>query len=338
VERVSAPFARYFEGLRAELTRNLQPLTLAFFGDLPAADAAAIAALIGGGKKIRGGVALAVCDALGGTIAAALPSAVAIECVHAASLIHDDFVDGDRTRRDRPATWTVQGARRAVLIGDVIFATALARSAEIGNEAVLALSRAIAMLAAGAYHEPLEGGDLRAIVANDAFARTLYERVIHLKTGALFGAAAELGAIAAKAPLGQRRAAFDFGAQLGEAFQIADDLEDAVSRDEAALSPPQRGTLATLVACFGARREAPTRDTTAGDLAPDPADDAVRIAWAMEAAIDRRVALMGEALDRFPARPRSRSLRCLPDVIIEPMIAAARRSRNKVAIAADCAR
>jgi geranylgeranyl pyrophosphate synthase len=246
-------------------------------------------------------------------------------------LIHDDLIDGDRTRRDRPATWTVHGGRRAVLIGDVIFATALARSAEIGNAVVLSLSRAIAMLAAGAYHEPLELGDLQAIVANDALARSLYERTIWLKTGALFGAAAELGAIAAKAPPVQRRAAFDFGAHLGEAFQIADDLEDTVSRDVTALSPEQCATLTTLAACFGARR-----DAAAGDLAPEPAGDAVRISRAMEAAIEWRVVLADKALDRFAARPRTRLLRCLPAAIVGPMVAAARRSRNADAIAADC--
>lgn len=331
MERVSEPFARYFEGLHLQLTRALQSLTLAFFRDLPAADAETIAALVGDGKKIRGRVTLAVCDALGGPVAAALPSAVAVECIHAASLIHDDLVDGDRNRRDRPATWTVHGGRRAVLIGDVIFATALARSAEIGNEVVLALSRAIAMLAAGAYHEPLEPGDLRAIVANDALARPLYERTIHLKTGALFGAAAQLGAIAAKAPLAQRRAMFVFGAHLGEAFQIADDLEDTVSRDVAALSPQQRVTLTTLAACFGT-----SCDATAGNLALDPAGDALRIARAMEAAIERRVALSQEALDRFAAQPRTRALRCLPAAIVGPMVAAARRSRDAGAIAADC--
>ncbi len=331
MERVSEPFARYFEGLRFQLTRELQPLTRAFFRDLPAADAEIIAALVGDGKKIRGCVTLAVCDALGGPFAVALPSAVAVECIHAASLVHDDLVDGDRTRRDRPATWTVHGGRRAVLLGDVIFATALARSAEIGNEAVLALSRAIAMLAAGAYHEPLEPGDLRAIVVNDAFARPLYERTIHLKTGALFGAAAQLGAIAAKAPRAHRRAAFDFGAHLGEAFQIADDLEDTVSRDVAALSPQQRVTLTTLAACFG-----PPCVAAVGNLAPDPIGDVVRIAGAMEAAIERRVALAEAALDRFAARPRTRSLRCLPAAIVGPMVAAARRSRDADAIAVNC--
>jgi geranylgeranyl pyrophosphate synthase len=328
MERVSEPLAPYFAGLRLQLTHALKPLTLAFFRDLPEADADAIAALVCDGKKIRGCVTLAVCDALEGPVAAALPSAVAVECIHAASLIHDDLIDGDRTRRDRPATWTVHGGRRAVLIGDVIFATALARSAEVGSAEVLALSRAIAMLAAGAYHEPLEPGDLRAIVANGALARPLYERMIRLKTGALFGAAAELGAIAAKARPAQCRAAFDFGAHLGDAFQIADDLEDTVSRDGAALSTQQRATLAMLIACFDA--------SAAGSFAPDPAGDAVRISGAMEAAIGQRVTLAEESLDRMAAPSRARLLRGLPAAIVAPMVAAARQSRNAGAIVAPC--
>jgi geranylgeranyl pyrophosphate synthase len=61
--------------------------------------------------------------------------------VQAASLIHDDLVDDDAVRRDRPATWIVQGGRRAVLLGDLIFATALHKSAEAGQGQVLVLTR-----------------------------------------------------------------------------------------------------------------------------------------------------------------------------------------------------
>ena len=149
---------------------------------------------------------------------------MAIECVQAASLIHDDFIDGDTLRRDRPATWTVLGPRRAVLLGDVIFATALRRMAELGREDGVVLAKAIATMAAGAYQEPLALSELAQDAGLDA-AR-LYPRLIYLKTGVLFGAAAQLGALAAavSAPLAAR--AFEYGVWIGEAYQIADDVQD----------------------------------------------------------------------------------------------------------------
>jgi hypothetical protein len=318
MERVSEAFTRYWDGLRARLARELPPLALAFFRELPAADAEAIGGVGVGGLLLGGWLGVAVCDALGGAVAGAVPGAVAIECIHAASLIHDDLVDGDDVRRDAPATWTVQGGRRAVLIGDVMFATALARMAECGNDAGLVLARAIAMVAAGAYREPLDAGQLRAFNAEAAPMR-LYERIIRLKTGALFGAAAELGAIAARAAPVHRRAAFDFGACVGEAFQIADDLEDVLTGDMGALSPQQRVTRAILGACFG-----PRHDAMDAGAAPDAAGTA-RLAAAMEAAIERRIALAAQIPQRFPATARSRSLRFLPAVVLEPMLADARR-------------
>lgn len=303
MEWVNEDFSRYWVDLRANLTAQMAICLPAFFGDLAARDVGAIEAVVQNGKKIRGCVVLAVCDALDGSIERALPAAVAIECVHAASLVHDDIVDGDPTRRQRPATWVVHGTRRAVLLGDVMFATALHRSAELGREEVLTLSRAIAMVAAGAYKEPL-GRETDALLTEDVRARSVYEQIIHLKTGALFAAAAKLGAIAANAPLPLRNAAFQFGARIGEAYQMADDLQDVVTRpDETARSAQELALLATLYAHFDAR-------TTA---------DSALIAL-MSADIRRRLALARQALDVFSEGPRSALLHALPAAIIQPMV------------------
>jgi geranylgeranyl pyrophosphate synthase len=229
----------------------------------------------------------------------------------------------------------VHGSRRAVLLGDVIFATALQRTAELGREEVLTLSRAIAMLAAGAYKEPLDAREIDSAMANDTLAQPLYERIIYLKTGALFAAAAELGAIAAQATPLLRGAAVEFGARMGEAYQIADDLEDLVAHaGSSTISPQQRASLASLCAYFDMApngRAAISRtkllDRNIGELIA-----------AMEAEIARRIALARQALESFPERPRLAMLRALPAMIVEPVVTAAKRARDSDVVVVDCER
>jgi geranylgeranyl pyrophosphate synthase len=176
---------------------------------------------IRGGKRIRGCLVCLVNKALGGRTENALPRAVAIECIQAASLIHDDYVDGDVTRRKHRAVWTVEGPRRAVLLGDVIFATAIQSMVELSNEDGATVARAIATVASGAYQEIFWQREKLHQSEGD-----IYERIIYLKTGALFGAACQLGAIATGAPPEILALAYAFGTRTGEAYQIADDLKD----------------------------------------------------------------------------------------------------------------
>jgi hypothetical protein len=330
MDRLDGEFAVYWDGLRAALGARLRPLTLSLFRDLPSSHATAVARLVSDGKKLRGALVLTVCDALGGSIESALPSAVAIECVHAASLIHDDLIDGDRMRRDRPATWVVHGSRRAVLLADVMFATALQRSAERGNQGVITLSRATATLAVGAYEEHLDLCQVDPRGARDTLRHAHYERIIRLKTGSLFAAAAELGAIAARSRLPLRRAASEFGARIGEAYQIADDLNDVLSGPRGACaSPQQMAALSALLACFNGSPEPSSRATGgAVDFSDRFLFDAPRVAAAMKTEIERRVELAREALALFPVGPRLALLHRAPRAIVNPMIDAAARSRN----------
>ena len=329
MDRLDGEFAIYWDELRAELATHLPKLTLSLFRDLSSVQATAIARLIENGKKLRAGLLLTVCEALGGTIARALPSAAAIECVHAASLIHDDLVDGDRTRRDRPATWVVHGSRRAVLLADVMFATALQRSAELGKQEVITLSHAIAMLAVGAYEEQLDPPELDTSRASDTLQRARYDRIIRLKTGSLFAAATELGAIAARARPALRRAASEFGARIGEAYQIADDLDDVLSARRGESPPRGRiGSDASLLASFNGSSKRPAGANRAGAQSPESfLLDAERIATAMEKEIGRRIQLACEALAPFPAGPRLAFLHRAPRAIVDPIIMSAARSR-----------
>ncbi|MCA1813669.1 MAG: polyprenyl synthetase family protein [Halobacteriales archaeon] len=173
-----------------------------------------------GGKRLRPCVLLLVHDAHGGGArAVALRHAVAVELVHTATLIHDDIVDDDWTRRGRPATRGVlrdalrgrAGARRpdalAALAGDACLALAMG----LVQEPEASARVAAALLAAwrGAWREALgeQGGE-----------------VARGKTAVLFRLAAELGACGAGA---DPAAAGDFGETLGLAYQAADDAADA---------------------------------------------------------------------------------------------------------------
>jgi geranylgeranyl pyrophosphate synthase len=181
---------------------------------------------LNGGKKIRGVLLGMIAEVLGGRWEAALPRAVAVELIHIASLIHDDFVDQDRIRRHMPAVWTLEGARRAVLLGDVIFASAIRMMSEMGRDDGRVVSRAIAEISRGALMEFSDPVKLLEQMGSHSGSGDLYEKIIHLKTGILFEAACELGAIAAETDDGTRRRCMRYGALIGEAYQIADDIKD----------------------------------------------------------------------------------------------------------------
>ena len=186
--RPSPPsFLEYWDGLRDRLDREILQSVPDIYGDLPARQAEAMHRSLGAGKRIRGCLVSLICESLGGELEASISKAVAIECIQAASLIHDDYVDGDEIRRDRPAEWTLQGSRQAVLLGDVMFATAIGRMVADGVEEGRLAANVIASMAKGAYQEHLE----RVAIQRQGSAawRTPeadYERIINLKTGTLF--------------------------------------------------------------------------------------------------------------------------------------------------------
>jgi hypothetical protein len=326
MDRLEQGWTEYWNGLQAELASRLVPSTLSLFRDLPPELATTIAELVDGGKRLRAIVVLAVCDTLAGNRDEALRHAAAIECVHAASLVHDDLVDEDRMRRGRPATWVVHGARRAVLLADVMFATALQRSAELGGHGVATLARAIAMLAAGAYGEPLTPGDVDPLDVGG-----LYERTIRLKTGSLFRAAAELGAIAAGADSATCHASSEFGMRIGEAYQIADDLDDIVYGCAAA--PGESAMLPALLAHFNLHPAPGNPGARKASAATRPFD-ATRLASAMEEEINRRLDLAGNALEAFPETPRIVLLRQLPRAIVRTTMVRSVAAQGAASIAA----
>jgi geranylgeranyl pyrophosphate synthase len=221
-------FRDYWTITQTRLEQALAQQIPLLFSALDPHQIATVQGIIKDGKRIRGGLVCLVNHALGGSTENALSRAVAIECIQAASLIHDDYVDNDVLRRKRPATWTVEGPRRAVLLGDVIFATAIQSMVELSSEDGATVTRAIATVANGAYQELSWLAEPTSLGNTQQLKGDVYERLIYLKTGALFGAACRLGAIATGASQETRALAYAFGTKTGEAYQIADDLRDFI--------------------------------------------------------------------------------------------------------------
>lgn len=214
-------------------------------------------AATGPGKRLRPAVLIAAAEACGGTRATALPAASAIEMLHAYTLIHDDLpaMDDDDERRGRPTVHIAFGEAIAILAGDGLLTQAFATLAELGPHA----GAAVAILAKRSGSRELLAGQAIDLTAARSELSTLaaIERLHAAKTGALFAAAAELGAISAGADAATCAALGRYGLAIGIAFQHADDRDDGEFGDlagEAAARMRVLGAEARAIAAtFGAR-------------------------------------------------------------------------------------
>jgi geranylgeranyl diphosphate synthase, type I len=173
------------------------------------------------GKALRPALALLSARAAGAAPERGVPAAAAVEFVHNFSLLHDDIMDGDTERRHRPTAWTVYGVGAAILAGDALLALAqdllLESPAPQGLWASRCLSAAVQRLIAG------QGADLAFERREDV---TLDEcrQMAGDKTAALMACACSIGAIYVGAPADLAMGLAGFGAHVGLAFQLTDDL------------------------------------------------------------------------------------------------------------------
>ncbi|MEU5614337.1 polyprenyl synthetase family protein [Streptomyces sparsogenes] len=176
----------------------------------------------GWGKGLRGALVLGGAQAVGAGPGQALGAAAAVELVHNFSVLHDDVMDQDATRRGRPTAWTVFGSAQALLAGDAMLVLAMEELASSPPPArhvagTRELCRALLALVAG------QSADLafeeRADVGLDECLTMAAG-----KTAALFAGACGLGALAADAGPAQVEALRGYGHHLGLAFQLVDDL------------------------------------------------------------------------------------------------------------------
>jgi len=195
--------------------------------------------LRGPGKRLRGILVAASYRAAGGG-GNVYGLAAAVEMLHAYSLAHDDLpcMDDDDMRRGRPTTHKACGVPATVVAGVAIIPIAAAAAARsmrgmYGGGPRAAEIVAVLMQAAGA--SGMSGGQLHDLIAEDIPADSLekLERIHRAKTGALMAASAKVGGIAAGAADPAVEALGSFGADLGLAFQIVDDVLDVTSSSDA---------------------------------------------------------------------------------------------------------
>ncbi|MBI3884379.1 MAG: polyprenyl synthetase family protein [Opitutae bacterium] len=265
-------FPAQLESYRQRVERGLEELT-------PPADTrparlheAMRYSLQAGGKRLRPVLLLATAEVFGARLNP-LPAAVALECLHTYSLVHDDLpcMDNDDLRRGRPTAHRQFDEATALLAGDALLTLAfqlLGRHYAHAPEIAAALLRE---LAGAAGSEQLIGGQMEDLLAEKKSGVTAGDLVFihHRKTAAMIAAALAAGALCGGVDEGNLAALRDAGRHLGLAFQIVDDILDATA-DTATLGKTAgkdaRAGKATFVSVHGldaARAAAAEHTTTA---------------------------------------------------------------------------
>ena len=234
--------------------------------DAPAGLGAAMRyGVLDGGKRLRPLLVRAASEAVGGQAEAALRAAVAVELIHAYSLVHDDMpcMDNDVLRRGKPTVHVQFGEAGAMLAGDAMQALAFEVLTPAEGLAPALQARLCSLLARAAGHAGMAGGqaiDLASIgkPLAEACLRDMHRR----KTGALLQASVLMGAATGPCPPAAWAALSDFGAVLGLAFQVVDDILD-VTQASATLgktagkdSDANKPTYVTVLGLDEARRQA----------------------------------------------------------------------------------
>ena len=191
--------------------------------------------VLDGGKRLRPLLVLAASEAVQGQREAAMRAAVAVELIHAYSLIHDDMpcMDNDVLRRGKPTVHVQFGQAQAMLAGDAMQALAFEVLTPQAGVAPAVQARLCALLSRAAGHAGMAGGqaiDLASVgkpLPEDQL-RDMHRR----KTGALLQASVLLGAACGAADQRAQAALSDFGAAIGLAFQVVDDVLDVTQVSE----------------------------------------------------------------------------------------------------------
>jgi len=214
--RILAEVAPDLAVIEEELRRQLKP-QLELVGEV------AGHILFAGGKRLRPLLLVLAARLCGYRGDYAATFSVSLEYLHAATLIHDDLVDGSPMRRGREAAHRIYGPATAVLVGDFLLARALSLAAGTGNIAIIEVVAAITEnMSQGEIHQLARKGDLNLTEAE-------YRQVIWRKTAVLFEGACKVAALLAGAPPREVEALAAYGTHLGMAFQMADDLIDYLS-------------------------------------------------------------------------------------------------------------
>jgi farnesyl diphosphate synthase len=254
--------------------------------------------VLDGGKRLRPLLVRASSEAVGGLAEAALRAGVAVELIHAYSLIHDDMpcMDNDVLRRGKPTVHVRYGEAGAMLAGDAMQALAF----EVLTPDTAAVpapmqARLCALLARAAGHAGMAGGqaiDLASIgkPLDLAQLRDMHRR----KTGALLQASVLMGASTGRTDPRSWDALSDYGAALGLAFQIVDDIldvtqeSDKLGKTAGKDADANKPTYVSVLGIDEARRQADSlRREALAALGRSGLADGARLAWLADVVVER---------------------------------------------------
>ncbi len=217
----------YFNGLKKSIDKALDKVLPSGTEEPQALHRAMRYSVFSSGKRLRPIIAIECAKACGGSINGAMPAACAVELIHTYSLIHDDLpsMDNDDYRRGRPSCHKAFGEANAILAGDALVAAAF--NVIAGRYLPDAGMAMIKILSGAIGSKGMVGGqalDIEHEGKNKDRKTSLH--INCLKTARLFEAASEIGAMAASAAEKKIAAIGRYGASLGAAFQIVDDITD----------------------------------------------------------------------------------------------------------------
>ena len=312
VEPVAAEFARFNEEFESSLRSETKRLQAAIEQILRST-----------GKHVRPLLVLLSAKTCGSVTDCTINSAVFLELLHTATLIHDDVVDETRERRGVPSLNAIFDNRVAVLTGDYILSTALIRSIQTGDLRIIGIISNLG--------RDLSEGEIKQMETADEsiLDESCYLQVIYKKTATLLSACTAIGAISAGADKQAIEAMEKFGENIGYAFQIRDDIFDYYK--ESNIGKPTGNDIregkVTLPLLYALKQESAKAGTMleivlTKDFTDEHIDQLILFAkeqGGIEYAKKRMTDFRNEAvraLDIFPNSPSRRALIDLADYII----------------------
>lgn len=311
-EPVAAEFARFNEEFESSLRSETKRLQAAIEQILRST-----------GKHVRPLLVLLSAKTCGSVTDCTINSAVFLELLHTATLIHDDVVDETRERRGVPSLNAIFDNRVAVLTGDYILSTALIRSIQTGDLRIIDIISNLG--------RDLSEGEIKQMETADEsiLDESCYLQVIYKKTATLLSACTAIGAISAGADKQTIEAMKKFGENIGYAFQIRDDIFDYYK--ESNIGKPTGNDIregkVTLPLLYALKQESAKAGTMleivlTKDFTDEHIDQLILFAkeqGGIEYAKKRMTDFRNEAvraLDIFPDSPSRRALIDLADYII----------------------
>jgi len=226
IEEKTSPLEKVFEWMGDDLEKVDQEFRKNLRSDVPIISAIGEYLLLSGGKRFRPTLLLLSSKLCGYRGSHHISMASLIEFIHTATLLHDDVVDRAELRRGSVSANSIWGNEACVLVGDFLFTKCFSLMVKNGNLKILqTISEATTLMAEGELEELIKTNDL-------TLTEEGYLSIIARKTGALISAAAQIGAILGNVSEEKEDALFQFGMDMGMAFQLIDDNLDYTSKEE----------------------------------------------------------------------------------------------------------